>query len=231
MPLKNAYFRQVLASATTSWSNADGKHPVLAVALSPVVIELNSGQTQKFQAGEIILLEDHVLLVGHRMRSVGGGDLKLLFLTLPQQHYHPGKDNVSIKVGMKSKDPCPDTGYPIQTELQQGGSSKSSSRTAAFIAKSNGWNGRRIRLAILATLGLSISTFFADFLGKTAPLWLAVGVGGTCFVAGGTCALAIAGDKLLTAIELWQERRRLGVSSRTEQSDDSSSEVLSANKN
>jgi hypothetical protein len=71
------------------------------------------------------------------------------------------------------------------------------------------WDGRRIRMLILGTIGLSLSTLAADFLGKTAPLWLAVGIGGTCFVAGSTYGITMAGDYLLTQLQLWFERRRL----------------------
>jgi hypothetical protein len=201
LPLKNALFRQALASSTTSWSGTDGKHPVLAVALSPMIVELNSGESQTFEAGDVILLED-VLLAGHRMRSAGGGDLKVLYLTLPQQHYHAGKEHLSIKIGAIHPDPCPNESSSF------GRVKEKPSASGTVILDSN---GRRIRMYILAAIGMSFSTLAADFLGKTAPLWLAVGVGGTCFVGGGTFAFTVAGDKLIAAIELWRERRRLGA--------------------
>jgi hypothetical protein len=52
----------------------------------------------------------------------------------------------------------------------------------------------------------------ADFLGKTAPLWLAVGVGGGCFVAASTYGFCQAGDALWTAAEVWYYQRKLGES-------------------
>jgi hypothetical protein len=52
----------------------------------------------------------------------------------------------------------------------------------------------------------------ADFLCKTAPLWLAVGVGGGCFVAASTYSFCQAGDALWTAAEVWYYQRKLGES-------------------
>jgi len=39
-----------------------------------------------------------------------------------------------------------------------------------------------------------------------------VGIGGTCFVVGGTIGIVQGGDYLLTEIEMWQERKRLDLS-------------------
>ena len=216
IPLKNGYFRHALASTATSWTGTDGKHPVLTVALSPVVVELNSGETQTFQAGQVFLLED-VLLSGHRLKPLNGRDLKVLFLTLPQQHYHTGKQHVSLQVVNSNnnnnnnnkkgqQDPCPD--QPTTTKADGNNYSFQAAPDSSGMTTLGGQQ-RRIRLTILGALGMSLSTLAADFLGKTAPLWLAVGVGGTCFVAGGTYAVTTAGDKLLTALELWTEQRRL----------------------
>ena len=214
LPLKNGYFRHALASTSTSWTGTDGKHAVLAVALSPFLLELNSGESHTFDAGDVILLED-VLLSGHKMRPLTGRDLKVMFLTLPQQHLHTGKKHMSLSnlMGVKqSQDPCPDI---IPGEHQDSFRQVSSESTMMTMMNSNGWNGRRIRLLVMATISMSLSTLVADFLGKTAPLWLAVGVGGTCFVTGTTYALTMLGDRLWTAIELWQEERLLNRATTT----------------
>lgn len=200
MPLKNGYFRQALSPAPTSWSGTDGRHPILAVALSPLVIELNSGESQTFEAGDTILLED-VLLPGHRMRSLSGV-LKVLYLTLPQDHYHTGKEHVSLNFQKSIKDPCVDT-------LDTGKTIDKIHKTPAGLTKQNVWTARRTRIAILGIIATSFSTLAVDFLGKTAPLWLAVGVGGTFFVIGSTVGLTVAGDALITTGELWRERRKL----------------------
>jgi len=84
----------VAGAATASWSGTNGQHAVLAMALALLIIELNLGVTQTFAAGNVILLED-VFLLGHQMKLVSG-DLKVLFLTLPQTHYHMGKDHVAL---------------------------------------------------------------------------------------------------------------------------------------
>jgi hypothetical protein len=68
------------------------------------------------------------------------------------------------------------------------------------------------RWVVLGVAGLSTSTLMADFLCKTAPLWLAVGVGGGCFVAASTYTFCQSGDALWTAAEVWYYQRKLGDS-------------------
>ena len=55
----------------------------------------------------------------------------------------------------------------------------------------------------------------AFFLGKVAPLWLSVGVGGMCFIVGGTYATVTCGEYLWQEGELALERRRLASSRQT----------------
>lgn len=202
LALKNGFFRQTITSASTSWTGIDGMHPTLVVALSPLVIDLNSGESKAFDAGDVILLED-LLLPGHRMRSSGAGDLKILSLSLPQKYYHAGKEQLSLRISSKAKDPCPNESFVIDQEK-----SAFQGMTPTLI-NADGLTVNRIRRIVLVALGTSLSTWVADFLGKTAPLWLAVGVGGICFVGGSTFAFTALGEWLLTAIDLAMERRRL----------------------
>lgn len=65
------------------------------------------------------------------------------------------------------------------------------------------------RWVVLGVAGLSVSTLMADFLGKTAPLWLAVGVGGGCFVAASTYSFCQAGNAVWAAAEVWYYQRQL----------------------
>jgi hypothetical protein len=225
IPLKNAYFRHSLATPTT-WSSSDSSdalNPVLVVALSPYIMELNSGETLEFRVGDVVLLED-CLRPGHRMRplrSGGPNNLRALFLTLPQQHYHIGKQHFSLKKAvMRSQAPC--EVRQVEDDLRELESfvgivpPKTTKMIAPDISsmvqqpfQPEFWDGRRIRMLVLGTIGLSLSTLAADFLGKTAPLWLAVGIGGTCFVAGSTYSITMAGDYILTQLQLWIERSRL----------------------
>jgi hypothetical protein len=197
VPVKHAYFRHSL-SAPTVWVDPD-MHPVLAVALAPFTMELDSGESLEFRAGDVVLLEDS-LRPGHRMIVSDNHSLSILFVTLPQPHYHTGKQHLSLKKAVAQKTtPC----------LERNGLDDFAQSRASSIRPSVVWDARRIRLVFLGTVALSISTLAADFLGKTAPLWLAVGVGGTCFVVGSTYGLTLAGDYVFTALELWRERRRL----------------------
>ena len=116
-------------------------------------------------------MED-VLIDGHKMRPVSNHHpVRVMFLTLPKTHYSTGKDKISIPSPYRnSNDPCPiPDGTSSNTALQR-------------VSR----DGRILRVA-LGVAGLSLSTIVADFLGKTAPLWLAVGVGGLFFVAGMYC--------------------------------------------
>lgn len=187
VPTKDVYVRHSLA-APTIWNPRD-LHPVLAIALKPFAMELDSGERMQFHAGDVILLED-ALRPGHRIVVSESNVLSILFVTLRYPHYHTGQQHLSLKTARNSDTPCP---------IQDGGSKP--------IVPS--FDGRKLRLLILGTMGLSISTLVADFLGKTAPLWLAVGVGGTCFVAGSTYGITVLVDRMLNTAEVWWERRQL----------------------
>jgi len=63
----------------------------------------------------------------------------------------------------------------------------------------------------LGIAGLSLSTIVADFLGKTAPLWLAVGVGGLFFVVSTTVGTVVLGEAAANSFQAWQFQRRLKV--------------------
>ena len=205
LPLKDAYFRHALTTST-SWSGTDGKHPVLAVALSPLQLELNSGVSKRIEAGQVILLED-VLLPGHKMRPLGH-ELKVMFLTLPHQYYHSGKHHMSLERQMRNApDPCPDPDVVPERK--------------AWLRV---WSPRKARLAVTAVMSLSLSTLAANFLGKVAPLWLAVGVGGTCFVAAATYGMVETADRAWTAVEVWREKRLLSIRSSDERRNDQQSQ-------
>uniref|UniRef100_A0A7S2VEH0 Transmembrane protein n=1 Tax=Entomoneis paludosa TaxID=265537 RepID=A0A7S2VEH0_9STRA len=196
VPVRDAAFRHSV-TPTTPWTGTDGKHPLLAVALSPLVIETNSGESKQIQAGQVILLED-VLIAGHKLLPTNNQELQVLFLTLPQTHYHPGKDRLSLHKSSNRNPgihPCPN---PESGAAQNG-------RRTAFLTV------RNIRRALLGMIGLSLSTLAADFFSKTAPLWLAVGVGGTCFVAAGTALTVMTGETAITSLEYAFEQRRLAT--------------------
>jgi hypothetical protein len=222
LPLKDAYFRNALSGATF-WSGTDGKHAVLAVALTPVVVELNSGESLTLRVGQVILLED-VLKPGHKIRPLEKNhELLMLFLTLPQQYYATGINQISLPASFltptKRKDPCPNV---RNGEIDRGEMAVDSSG-AELTAGPMPWTAKRIRKVTLALIGVSLSTLAADFMGKTFPLWLAVGIGGTSFVAGATWAIVTGGDFLFTTADVWLERRKLtetSQSSSTTNSDD-----------
>jgi hypothetical protein len=66
-----------------------------------------------------------------------------------------------------------------------------------------------VRRALFGGIGLGLTSLGAVFLGKVAPLWLSVGVGGLCFITGGTYATITCGEYMWQEVELALERRRL----------------------
>jgi hypothetical protein len=194
--VKEAAFRHSL-SPSKAWTGTDGKHPVLAIALSPFLLEVSSGETRTIQAGEAVLLED-VLIPGHKFKPLGHHDVKVLLLTLPQTHYITGKDKISIS-SYKKADPCP---LPATNLEQPPGTLQQSVVEQARRVF-------RIRRVAFGIAGLSLSTLIADFLGKTAPLWLAVGVGGTFFVVAGTAGTILLGESAAVNLQAWLVHKRL----------------------
>lgn len=187
LQIKNAYFRHAMPKqAPHLWSGTEfGTHPQLLIPLKPLELLLNSGEQRLFEAGDVILLED-VLAAGHKIRSPNEHqDMSALLLTLPQHYHHVGKDRVSLTTSNRNK-------AIVGCET---------SRDALI--------RERIRKTIFAGIGLGLSSFFAVFLGKVAPLWLSVGVGGTCFIVGGTYATVQCGEYMWQEGELAVERRWL----------------------
>ena len=56
---------------------------------------------------------------------------------------------------------------------------------------------------------MALSLALADWLGKVAPIWLSIGIGGGCLVVGGTLGFVISSESLLDQIDLYRERKRL----------------------
>jgi hypothetical protein len=240
LPVKQIYFRHALSSPTTVYidqSSTDSKlvlYPVLAVALSSLTVELDSGAHMDFVAGDVILFED-TLRPGHLLTvSKDSKSLTLLLITLPNKHHHIGKQYISVKAALKAHPhksvPCSISTPSDDSDIDRLNSESSEHETISMtdsplnkssilLTSPDGFinlspaqfsdAGRRVRILLLGTIAFSLSTLMADFLGRTAPLWLAVGVGGTCFVLGSTYALTTLSDFLYTAISLRHERWKL----------------------
>jgi hypothetical protein len=182
---------------------------VLLVAMKGCIVELNSGETLSMEPGECVLLED-VMKPGHRVKPLEHGEISVLFLTLPESYYHVGKEHLSLPSSfiapIASRDPCP-IDRPTTPEL----TTQSEQLDPSLLLSA--WTVRRVRRFCLAIFGLSVSTLAADFLGKTAPLWLAVGIGGTSFVTAVTWAIVAGGDSLLSYFDFLFEKRKLQSSS------------------
>jgi hypothetical protein len=237
LPVKHAYFRHALSGSKPQiWSGSEyGPHPQLIVALKRMEIILNSGETKQLTAGQVVLLED-VVQGGHKLKALEADfDMTYLVLTLPQHYHHVGRDRMALKQGTMEKmySPCA-TDDEQQTQQQQQGqpggafvhrqappqSTTSSSWDTILTGRTSIPDGQvaplreqegRLRKVLLGAVGVSLSSLMADFLAKVAPLWLAVGIGGTCFVAGGTYGIVACGEHLWTEWEMAQEKKRLAL--------------------
>lgn len=209
IPLQHATVRYLLGgSQPNMYAGAEfGPFPQLVVALSPLEISLNSGKSQIFAAGDVILLEDTVS-VGHKLKGIDNKDMTAMILTLTDHYHQVGKAKTSL-TSILNKDsrwqisPCPDGLEFKRVDMEPLGFGNKVGRVLRKLQP------RSVRRYVLSVLGLSVSTIMADFLGKVAPLWLAVLFGGGCFVAGGTAAFVQVGDKAMDEFEMWKEQRQL----------------------
>lgn len=191
LAVHTAIFREAIA-APTVWNTGDMR-PTLAVALRSFRMKLDSGEEQVFQPGDVVLLED-TIRPGHQMVVSDHRDLVVMFVTLQRKHHDIGRENLSIQRASLKQRTCDD------------GKTKTNADIAARL-QSLEWDGRRTRTVILGIVSLSLSTLAADFLAKTAPLWLAVGIGGSVFVAGATFGLTSLLETILTKLHLNSIRR------------------------
>ena len=196
LSIENAYFRHSIAAPSVWTSDPLDPHPTLVIVLRPFRLELDSGESKDLHAGDVILLEDS-MKPGHRMIVMDNHEMTMLFLTLRSPHYATGKDNVSLQTAVTRR----------SCSVTEGGEP---SRSPLFV-----WNHRRIRLALVGTLALSLSTVTADALAKAAPLWLSVGLGGVCFVASMTVGLTSTVEWSLARFRVWRERQRLYPAAKT----------------
>eukprot|EP00536_Pseudo-nitzschia_multiseries_P015997 jgi/Psemu1/44545/gm1.44545_g len=191
-------------------SNHDDHHPRLVVPLTPLEIVLNSGQTRIFRPGDVVLLEN-CLTGGHLLQGHGGQDMVVMLLTLPHAYHHAGKDRNALSSvfenGFWKQNPCK-TGLVSNNNGGGGGNGEESeSKSKLAIPWSRSSRVRR-RLG-LGVIGAGVSLATADFLGKVAPLALALAAGGGLVAVGGTYGIVRLGEYGLDELEFWHERRQL----------------------
>lgn len=210
IPLQHASVRHLLGGSQPSTYSVSefGPYPQLVVALSSVDIVLNSGEVQTFHPGDVVLLED-VVSCGHKLKGHDHQDMAVMILTLKQQYHQVGKDKTSLhsiltKDNLMKISPCPDGLYFSRVDVEP--SPGLGNKVGKLLRK---LQPRSIRRYLLTVVGLSVSAVVGDFMGKVAPLWLAVLFGGGCFVTGGTLAIVTVGDKAVDEFEMWKERRQL----------------------
>jgi len=145
----------------------------------------------------------------------------VMLLTLPHAYHHAGKDRNSLSSTFENnfwkQNPC-------KTGLVNNSSDQKENRKNIVVPWSRSYRVRR-RFA-LGVIGAGVSLAMADFLGKVAPLALALAAGGGLVTAGGTYSIIRLGEYGLDELDLWHERRllRLEDSSTTPDNDGSEKE-------
>ena len=203
-----------------SEAGVDDTHPRLIVALTPLEIVLNSNEKRIFYPGDVILFEN-CLLGGHILQGHEGRDMIAMMLTLPHPYHHVGKERNSLSSILNWKQ------NPCKTGLaNRGGTSTDGSSTNLegididnILAKWTRLSQFRRRLG-LGVIGAGLSLALADFLGKVAPIALAVAAGGGLVVAGGTFGVVKLGEYGLDELDFWQERRVLRIQGGSNDSND-----------
>jgi len=190
--------------------NNDDTHPRLVVPLTPLEIVLNSGQTKIFQPGDVILLEN-CLTGGHILQGHEGHDMIVMLLTLPHPYHHAGKDRNSLSSMFEKnfwkQNPCK-TGL-ANTEGGNG-LNNGQNRQGEFGELVRWTQSSKLQRRLgLGVIGAGISMALADFLGKVAPLALAVLAGGGLVAMGGTYGIVKLGEYGLDELDFWHERRLL----------------------
>ncbi|CAJ1934468.1 unnamed protein product [Cylindrotheca closterium] len=210
IPLQHGTVRHLLGGSQPNMYSGEefGPHPQLVIAMTPLEVELNSGSKKVFQAGDIILLED-VLSGGHKLKGHDHKDMTVMILTLPRNYHHLGKEKTSLDHLLKKdykKNPC-----KTELEKQENGNVVAHKMGDAIRSLRPQLSEGAIRRTILTSVGLTLSTIAGDFMGKVAPLWLAVLFGGGCFVTGGTVAFVRIGEFGINELEMWRERKQLQI--------------------
>ena len=187
-------------------TNNDDTHPRLVVPLTTMEIVLNSGQTRIFEPGDVVLLEN-CLTGGHILQGHEGHDMVVMMLTLPHAYHHAGKHQNSLSSIFENnfwkQNPC-NTGLAnTGGDTGVGGQGP----RADLVRWTKSYRVRR-RLG-LGVIGAGISLALADFLGKVAPLKLAVAAGGGLVAMGGTYGIVKLGELGLDELDYWNERRLL----------------------
>ena len=196
----------------------------------------NQDKTKKnvcvLEAGSVVLLED-TMPCEHTCRPLHD-DLTMLIMTLSvsstsSSRRHNGRNNGGGRHGHQP--PC-----SIVSNNDPGVVPDDDENDRPFRRRRRSGQQPRLWLPprkwVLGGIGVSLTALLADFLGKVAPLWLSVGVGGTCFVAGGTVAFVQSTDQLCEHIEwYWRTRKHVKqLQKRQQQQRDKDKEATNDNE-
>lgn len=250
VPLQHVTVRHLLGGSKPSSFASEGDfgpHPQLVIPLTAVQVVLNSGEVRTFSPGHVILLEN-VITGGHKLQGHEQHDMTVLLLTFPHAYHQVGKEHNALQsIFEKSfwkQNPCK-TGAATKTTTSSDGedhtshcsefdsfSRRPSSDVSAHSFRSGAlakWVGppRNVRRVGLGIIGLGLTLAVADFLGKCAPLILAVAFGGGAIVVGGTYGLVKLGEYGLDELDIWHEKRLLRLSSSSSSSSTPSSSSAS----
>lgn len=148
----------------------------------------NEDKKQIFNAGEVIWVDGQ-----YRMSSAGENDLTALIIEIPK------KEGGALDI----------FGVPKGTSGEK--VNRLNCNDTLGVVKNLAKDVRKnvpIRRITLASLGLSLSSMLTYFWVKVAPLQLAVGIGGTCLIAGGSLGIIKGGEYLCDEFEAYFQKVR-----------------------
>jgi hypothetical protein len=236
IPLQHVTVRHLLGGSIPASFASEGDfgpHPQLVVPLTKVQVVLNSGQSRTFSPGQVILLEN-VITGGHKLQGHEQRDMTVLLLTLPHVYHQVGRDHNALQLIFEKsfwkQNPCRTGRMTTTATTTPGGTGGNSQQqcTNVYDPYHSSDPIRSFRLNVLArwvgppramrriglgAIGFVLSMVLADFLGKCAPLGLAVAFGGGAIVAGGTFGLVRLGEYGLDELDIWHEKRLLRLTS------------------
>lgn len=182
---------------------------LLLIALSGMEVELDGdGGTLLLEPGQIVLFQE-TNPCQHTCRPIDD-DMTMMLLTLPLTV----DTNRILGIVRPSDGKQHEHGHPCPTD----------EAAAAAEAATTAVTRVPPRKYLLGGFGFTLSLLVADFLGKVAPLWLSVGVGGTCFVGGTTYAFVQSVDPLCETLHYWWKERRRRSSRRREEAEEQEQE-------
>jgi hypothetical protein len=209
LPLQHAVIRYSLSassSQTTTSSSSTNSSPLsssvcllIPLQQKPITLELSSGESKILLPGSVVWLDPNVPSSSYRFVSNHEEDMTILSLTLPR--HTPLHPPVLMKGSGTAASSSSSSSWPFfnthsKNRMQGGDNDEQASQCWMFVENEPSWRRRGITI-----VGVAMSILIADWMGRVAPIWLSLGIGGGCWVIGGTWGFVQVMEPLLDRLE------------------------------